>query len=134
MNVFIDTSAWVAIEISKDKNHIRAKNILNDIISNRYFLIMTDYIYDETITELMVSSGNEHAIKFGEKILKSSIVEMVVIDKEDIKEALGWKKKYKDKDFSFTDCTSFLVMKRLGITKAFCFDGDFEQAGFEVLK
>ena len=134
MNVFIDTSAWVAVEIGKDQNHIRAKNILKDLINNKYFLIMTDYIYDETITELVVSSGNEYAIKFGEKILKSSIVEMVIIDKEDIKEALDFKKKYNDKDFSFTDCTSFVIMKRLGITKAFSFDKHFEQAGFEVLK
>lgn len=134
MNVFIDTSAWVAVETPKDKNHIRAKNILKDLIKNRYFFIMTDYIYDETITELMVNSGNEDAIKFGEKILKSSIVEMLIIDKEDIKEALELKKKYKDKDFSFTDCTSFVIMKRLGITKAFSFDKHFEQVGFEVLK
>jgi predicted nucleic acid-binding protein len=134
VNVFIDTSAWVAVETPKDKNYIRAENILKDLIKNRYFFIMTDYIYDETITELMVNSGNEDAIKFGEKILKSSIVEMVIIDKEDIKEALELKKKYKDKDFSFTDCTSFVIMKRLGITKAFSFDKHFEQAGFEVLR
>ncbi len=37
---------------------------------------------------------------------------------------------YADKDFSFTDPTSFAVMERLGITLAFSFDQDFVRAGF----
>jgi hypothetical protein len=39
-------------------------------------------------------------------------------------------KKYDDKRVSFTDCTSFALMKRLGIIAAFTFDDEFEQVGF----
>jgi hypothetical protein len=38
--------------------------------------------------------------------------------------------RYDDKDFSFTDCTSFAVMQQLGITTTFAFDEHFEQFGF----
>ena len=38
-----------------------------------------------------------------------------------------------DKDWSLTDCISFVVMKDKGITKAFTTDHQFEQAGFEKL-
>jgi hypothetical protein len=38
-----------------------------------------------------------------------------------------------DKDWSLTDCTSFVVMKRLRITEALTADRHFEQAGFKVL-
>ena len=40
---------------------------------------------------------------------------------------------YTDKSFSYTDATSFAVMERLGIRRAFAFDQHFEQYGFEVL-
>ncbi len=41
-------------------------------------------------------------------------------------------KKYDDKDLSFTDCTSFALMKRLKVQTAFTFDGHFQQVGFMI--
>ena len=35
-----------------------------------------------------------------------------------------------DKLWSFTDCTSYAVMKRLNISEVFAFDHHFEQMGF----
>jgi predicted nucleic acid-binding protein len=37
--------------------------------------------------------------------------------------------RYTDKGWSFTDCTSFVVMQRLGIRRAFSFDDHFRQFG-----
>ena len=42
--------------------------------------------------------------------------------------------RYTDKDCSFTDAISFVVMERLGIRSAFTFDQDFAQYGFPVLR
>jgi predicted nucleic acid-binding protein len=38
-----------------------------------------------------------------------------------------------DKDFSYTDCTSFAVMQLLGLDTAFAFDQHFRQFGFVCL-
>jgi uncharacterized protein len=38
-----------------------------------------------------------------------------------------------DKDWSLTDCISFVVMQREGITEALTGDHHFEQAGFSIL-
>ena len=38
--------------------------------------------------------------------------------------------KYSDKEWSLVDATSFIVMRRLGITEAFTTDYHFVQAGF----
>jgi predicted nucleic acid-binding protein len=41
--------------------------------------------------------------------------------------------RYSDKDFSFTDCTSFIVMPLLEITQVLTDDHHFEQMGFQIL-
>ncbi|HTL90547.1 MAG TPA: hypothetical protein VL134_14195 [Leptolyngbya sp.] len=42
--------------------------------------------------------------------------------------------RFADKDWSFTDCASRVVMEKLGITQAFAFDHHFRQFGtIEVL-
>jgi predicted nucleic acid-binding protein len=42
-------------------------------------------------------------------------------------------RKHSDHGYSFTDCTSFLVMRELHLTKALTSDGHFAEAGFEAL-
>jgi predicted nucleic acid-binding protein len=47
---------------------------------------------------------------------------------------LGWEifSSYEDKVLSFTDCTSFALMRERRLLEAFTFDADFERAGFVV--
>jgi predicted nucleic acid-binding protein len=47
--------------------------------------------------------------------------------------ARSWFFRWSDKSFSFTDCTSFVVMKELRIRRALTLDRHFEQAGFDIV-
>ena len=40
---------------------------------------------------------------------------------------------HREKDFSFTDCTSFAIMRELRLTHAITTDAHFRQAGFQML-
>lgn len=42
-------------------------------------------------------------------------------------------KSHADKQWSLTDCISFVAMRRVSITDALTFDHHFEQAGFRAL-
>ena len=52
---------------------------------------------------------------------------------EDEKKAWEIFVKYRDKTFSFTDCSSFALMERIGITEVFAFDEHFTQYGSFVV-
>jgi hypothetical protein len=47
--------------------------------------------------------------------------------------ARQWFFRWRDKDFSFTDCTSFVVMRERRLKAALTSDSHFLQAGFEIL-
>jgi hypothetical protein len=77
--------------------------------------------------------GHRKAVKFGEKLLASRLVQLISVTKEDKKRAWEIFQRYDDKVLSFTDCTSFAVMERLGIDTAFTVDHDFEALGYTMV-
>lgn len=128
--VFIDTSALVALFDKKDKNHLKAVSILGRVKTEKVKMLMTDYIFDESITTVLSAAGHKTAIAVGEFILSSKIIEMVWLNESVKVKAWEFFKGHSDKVFSFTDCTSFITMKELTISDYFAFDEDFKRAGF----
>jgi len=128
--IFIDTSGFYALEDMSDQNHPAAKVYWGEIAKKKIPLFTTNYIFDETYTLLRISLGYKKAIRFGESIKESSVAQVIQVDEEIQEEAWKIVKNYDDKDFSFTDCTSFVVMKNMGLEVAFSFDKHFKTYGF----
>ena len=135
MKVFLDTSALVAYYNIDDLHHPQASEVFKkiekgEIPLTRFFT--TDYIFDETITFMeCVLNQHELALEVGKALLTSPLTTLLRIDEELHREAWDY---FRDKrGYSFTDCTSFTTMKKLGITHAFTFDKHFESAGFQTL-
>jgi predicted nucleic acid-binding protein len=131
--IFVDTSAFLALVNEKDTNHTDAVHFLEKIKEGRIKIrkiITSDYIIDETLTRIRYSVGHQEAVEWGKDILASNVVERFEVGIEIFE--LAWKlfQTYDDKKLSFTDCTSFAIMKKKGIEKAFSFDEDFERIGF----
>lgn len=124
--IFVDTSAWYAIIDKNDKDHKAAVSKIQ--ILNRP-LITSNYIFDEILTLLKVKLGSAIAINFGEKLWKQEVSTLIQITKEDEEKAWNLFCQYADKGFSFTDCTSFVLMERLDIDTVFAFDDHFAQYG-----
>ena len=51
------------------------------------------------------------------------------LTKDDIRDTWQVFTRYADKEWSFTDCASKVIMEKLGITEAFAFDQHFRQFG-----
>jgi predicted nucleic acid-binding protein len=54
-------------------------------------------------------------------------------DAGDLAAAIGWIERFADQGFILTDASSFAVMDRLVIRRAFAFDHDVAVAGFELV-
>jgi predicted nucleic acid-binding protein len=63
----------------------------------------------------------------------SRLIRFERIESERMEAALQIFFAYEDKDFSFTDCTSFAVMKELKLKRALSRDKHFSQMGYECL-
>ncbi|MCS4542140.1 MAG: PIN domain-containing protein [Euryarchaeota archaeon] len=136
MLLFIDTSAFLALEDESDKNHISAIDFRDELRKKGTkfrFLYTSNYAIDETLTLLRYACNHKAAVTFGEKMRKSKAIKILRISEE--VEEKAWKifKEYSDKDFSFTDCTSFAIMEAEGIQTAFAYDEHFKQYGFSIL-
>ncbi|MCX5814133.1 MAG: type II toxin-antitoxin system VapC family toxin [Proteobacteria bacterium] len=133
MRVFIDTSAWVAYFDKKDTNHESALKIWQQLKQEKAILCTTDYILDEMLTLLKIRANSDVALIAANAIMQSQSTEVIWVKEKLFMGALKLFKKYSDQRFSFTDCTSFEVMKASSIKKAFAFDSDFVKAGFETM-
>lgn len=132
MRFFVDTSAWSAFYDASDQWHSVASEVVASLVNTPVTFVTTDYVLDETITLLLYHAGRRHAIAFGDATQRSRQVKIVRIDAALWSEAWQLFKQYDDKSWAFTDCTSFVVMKRMGLSQAFAFDNHFEQAGFQL--
>ena len=93
-------------------------------------LVTSDYVLDETTTLLRNRKGVGTAVQFLEQVFASKNVLVSWVEPPIFHEAVSLLKSHADKEWSFTDCTSFTIMQQLKIQNAFCFGDHFRQAGF----
>lgn len=131
--LFVDTSAWYAIADKGDNNHQSAL-IYRNQIARKYKLITSNYILDELYTLLLIHLGSYWTVNFKKKfdfLRESEILEITWIDEKIAAETWTIFERFnQDKKWSFTDCTSYVLMKKLNINEVFTFDHHFQQMGF----
>lgn len=129
-DIFVDTSAWIALVDKDDSHHKEAASSYPSLLKNHRNLITSNFVIAETYIIILNELGHKLAIDFLEK-LKASPRILKIYSNEDIEaEAEPILVKYSDQDFSYTDAISFVIMKRQKIRKAFSFDKHIVIAGF----
>lgn len=128
--LFIDTSAWFAFTNRADPDH-KAVAALLDAFKGR--LVTSNFVFDETVTLCLHRLGHAAAERVGRVLRDSSQVDLVRVAPEDETAAWDLFRERRDKQYSFTDCTSFALMRRLDLKSAAALDDDFLGEGFEQL-
>lgn len=131
--IFIDTSGFYSLLVQRDSMHQRASAILAQAANERTSFVTTDYVLDESVTLLKARGHRQLIALLFDTMDASSVIRTEWTTAEHFHETRAFCLQHSDKNWSFTDCLSFLVMRRLGLYQALTSDGHFRQAGFRTL-
>lgn len=132
--IFLDTSFLKALVDQNDEFHSAAETIWGELKKLQVKFVCTNFIFDELFTLLRKRCGLIKALEartfFAEDTANMFFVRVSIQD-----EANAWIWFPNNwSNLSFTDCTSFVIMKRLGLTQVATFDKHFQRAGFTIVK
>ncbi len=128
MSVFIDTSALMAVLDADDGHHKKAKDIWIRLISEEETIISSNYVLVETFALVQNRLGLEAVRTLQEDVLPMITVDWV--DEASHKAGVTGVLTALRKKLSLVDCTSFAIMRKLGIKKVFAYDPHFKEQGF----
>ena len=128
--VFADTAFYVAALSARDVNHARAEAIGRTFCER---VVTTEYILLEVATFFCESAHRAVFLGLLQALQKDPEVTIVPTSADLWQRGVALFAARPDKDWSLTDCISFVVMQDRGITDALAADHHFEQAGFVAL-
>ncbi len=132
--IFIDTSAWFALLCERSAQRPEAVSTFVEIEKGRYGApVTTDYVLDETFTLLRQRVGLAPVDRLSGLLRESPSIRRVRVSDAVFEESLRLMLSRPDKSWSFTDCTSFVTMRETRIPRAFTWDHNFTEAGFEIV-
>lgn len=127
MATLVDTSALYALVSGSDPNHSAAVEAVEKL-SHRE-LLTHNYIVVETTALVGRRLGGNAVRELHERILVAMPVRWV----DESAHASAVSALLVSRGPSFVDLVSFEVMRRLRIERAFAFDHDFAEQGFELV-
>ena len=138
MKVFADSSYFISFYDDVDQKHSTAIKLTKELASQPLEVFTSDYIYDETITLLLTTHkyyGYLRTQQFDQDVLASGKFNFIRISDTLFQKGRETFRRYaKDKQWSFTDCTSYVIMKDMGIKNVLTFDKHFKQMGFKLIE
>ncbi len=132
---FVDTGGWIAMAVVRDQFHEHAASYYREISGKKIPLITSNYVLAETYTRIRYDDGHAKAIKFHSLIqeaIKVGKLHVVWVTPAIHQEAWDIFEDFADQEFSFVDCTSFVIASHAGVKEAFGFDEHFNTMGFTL--
>ena len=128
--LFADTFYYLALLDPNDSFHERAVEVTRELSAN---IVTTAWVLLELANSLSAPKHRKVFVDFLDRLRANSGVTIFEADKELFDSGIELYRQRDDKDWSLTDCISFVVMEREGIDQALTGDHNFEQRGFRAL-
>jgi len=131
MNVaFADTYYFLALAVESDAAHASAVHFLRTSSAD---VVTSDWILVEVADALCKPRTRRLTQRLFDGLRKDPKVTIVNANRQHLEIAYALYVERNDKDWSLTDCLSFIIMQEFGITDAITGDHHFSQAGFNLL-
>jgi len=125
-----DTSFFVALLCEGDTYHAVATRWSSEMWQD---IVTTPWILAEVANVLRRKPERVQFAPFVARLQASPEVQILPADESIFNAGVSLYAARPDKDWSLTDCISFVAMERLGLEDALTADHHFTQAGFRVL-
>ena len=132
-DVFVDSSGLYALADHRDLAHARAKECVSRLVRSGAGLVVTDYVIDESCTLAKIRAGGDAALRLLEIVERSRAFQVCWVGIEYFEAAKVFFRRHVEDGYSFTDCTSFVLMREMGMRDALTTDRHFSEAGFHAL-
>lgn len=128
--IFVDTGAWFARFVPDDPDHAR---VVSWFATNHELLVTSDYCVDETLTLLGARKRPKLAIEAGRELFNETLARLHYLTREQIERAWILFQQRGHAGWSFTDCTSKIVIEDLGVNTAAALDRHFDEFGISLV-
>ena len=127
--VFADTFFYLALLNDADPRHLRA--LAESKVARP--ILTTEFILVELGNACARAEDHADFLALVAGMRASSRVKIIPVSSELLERGLELMRERSDKDWSLTDCLSFVVMAEAELQSALTGDQHFEQAGFKAL-
>jgi predicted nucleic acid-binding protein len=131
--VFVDSGAWIALALSRDPLHVQAREQWDMLHGAAAKLHTSVPVLIETFTFLDRNANRDVALAWKESIYKPDTVKILSCELRDLELSWSYFRRNDLHKLSAVDATSFVIMKRARIGRAFAFDHHFAVAGFKLV-
>jgi len=124
--LYVDTSAWFDYFVPGQPHSIAVERVL---LETGLEIVTCDYVLDELLSLLKARRQYKRHAAVWKTLTNPSLVDLIHTSPSDIESAYRVYSRFRDKEWSFTDCVSYHHIHRLGISHACATDKHFHEFG-----
>jgi predicted nucleic acid-binding protein len=132
--VFVDTGAWIALAVTHDPLHGRARTAWERLRGSGVRLFTSIPVVIETFTFLDRNATRKVALTWKDAITEMQRLVVLECRSADLEEAWTVFESSNLHKLSLVDAMSFALMRREDLRTAFAFDHHFVSAGFDLVE
>lgn len=128
--IFADTFYFLALLNRDDAAHQKTRTVSEELTDP---ILTTAWVLTEVADAMAVPKLRQNSLSLVETLQSDQHTTIAPPTQSLFDQGLKFYAKRPDKDWTLTDCISFVVMEEYGITRALSGDRHFEQASFQAL-